>query len=421
LGFLLTLLYVIVVYVRPQEFVADIQGWPILSYLAPLCIAAVFLEGSFTAEKFRRSALNWFIILFWGSLVMSHVANFWLGGAIQAFDKFSKVAVLYFLILFTVDSWKRLRIFMWLMILLATFLAVQAIVQFYTGEGLVGGQASLREGDIMQARGIGIFDDPNDLALNIVPMVSFLLPTFHKGFLSRTWVTGILFLIPMITGIAYTRSRGGILGLAAVGWYYLHQRVGRVAGVVGLLLVLSMLMAIPRMDQLSAQEDSARARLDHWSYGLGLLRNHPLFGVGMDRFLDDYTHTAHNSFVLVVAEAGIVGGFIWVAMVFGSLRDLRLARLEGRAPPFVENLSHSLVGAWLGWMVCAFFLSQTYKFLSFIIMAMSVAVLNALARDGIEIDNAWGAKQWGNTLALTGVVVVMLHLAIKVLWSFAQD
>jgi O-antigen ligase len=421
LGFFLTLLYVIIIYIRPQEFWTAIQGWPILNYLAPFCIAAVFLEGSFTAVKFKRSALNWLVLLFWLSLVMSHLANFWFGGAVQAFDKFSKVAVLYFLILFTVDSWHRLRIFMWLMILLATFLAVQAIVQFYTGEGLVGGQASLREGAILQARGIGIFDDPNDLALNIVPMVAFLLPAFHKGFLSRTWLTGILFLIPMVTGIAYTRSRGGILGLAAVGWYYLHQRVGRVAGVAGLLLVLSLLMAIPRMEQISAQEDSARARLDHWSYGLGLLKNSPLFGVGMDRFLDDYTHTAHNSFVLVVAEAGLVGGIIWMAMVFGSLRELRLARLAERAPPFMENLAHSLVGAWVGWLVCAFFLSQTYKFLSFIIMAMSVAVLNAMAREGIEVNNAWRPKQWGMVLGLTAGAIVVLHLAVSVLWRFAQD
>lgn len=420
MGFLLTLLYVTVIYVRPQEFVVAIQGWPILTYLAAFCIAAVFLEGSFTADKFRRSALNWFVVLFWGALVMSHAANFWFGGALLAFDKFSKVAVLYFLILFTVDSWRRLRVFMWLMILLATFLAVQAIVQFYTGEGLVGGQASLREGTVMQARGIGIFNDPNDLALNIVPMVAFLLPAFHKGFLSRTWLTGILFLIPMVTGIAYTRSRGGILGLAAVGWYYLHQRVGRLAGVIGLLLVLSLLMAIPRMEQVSAQESSARARLDHWSYGLGLLKKSPLFGVGMDRFLDDYTHTAHNSFVLVLAEAGLVGGIIWVALVFGSLRELRLVRLEGRAPPFVENLAHSLVGAWVGWLVCAFFLSQTYKFLSFIIMAMSVAVLNAMAREGVEVANAWGPKQWGIVLGLTVGGIAALHLAINVLWRFAQ-
>ncbi len=421
MGFFLTLVYIIIIYVRPQEFIADIQGWPILTYLAGICISVVFLEGSFTADKFRRSALNWLIVLFWAALAVSQIANLWFGGAVQAFEKFSKVVIVYFLILFTVDSWARLKVLMWTMILLATFLATQAIIIFYTGEGLVGGHTILRQGSIVQAQGIGIFDDPNDLALNMVPMVSFLLPAFHRGFLSRTWLTGLILLIPLVTGIAFTRSRGGILGLAAVGWYYLHQRVGKIAGVVGLMALLSLLMAIPRMDQLSAQEDSARSRLDHWSYGLELLKHNPVFGVGTDNFTDDYPQTAHNSFILVIAETGLLGGVIWVALIFGSFRELFLMRREGRAPPFMESLAQSLAGAWFGWLVCAFFLSQTYKFLSFILMGMTVAALNALARDGVTVENSWGPKQWGISMAITAGGVIGIHLGVKLLLSLTLD
>jgi F0F1-type ATP synthase assembly protein I len=87
----------------------------------------------------------------------------------------------------------------------------------------------------------------------------------------------------------------------------------------------------------------------------------------------------------------------------------------------VENLTHALAGAWVGWLTCAFFLSQAYKFLSFIIMAMSVAVLNAMAKEGVEINNSWGPKQWGQTLVVTTGAVVILYMAINVLWRFAQN
>ncbi|MBA4358873.1 MAG: hypothetical protein C0405_14230, partial [Desulfovibrio sp.] len=204
MGFFLTILYVLIVYVRPQEFVPDIQGWPILAWLAGISVAVVFLEGGFTAEKFKRSKVNSLLLLFWLALCLSHVANFYFGGALQTLDKFSKVAVVYYLIIFTTTTWKRVKILMWTMIVMSTFLAVQAIVQFYTGVGLVGGEALQRGEEVMQARGIGIFADPNDLALNIVPMIAFVLPAFHKHVLSRTWLTGLIFMIPMITGVIYT-------------------------------------------------------------------------------------------------------------------------------------------------------------------------------------------------------------------------
>ncbi len=417
MGFFLTIVYLVIIYVRPQEFVEEMHGWPILTWLAAISVAVVFLQGGFTKEKFNRSPLNTLVLLFWLALCLSHVANFWFGGAIQTFDKFSKVVVVYFLIVLTCDSWAKLRVLFWTMSLMALFLAVQAIVQFYTGEGIVGGEALQRGEGVMQARGIGIFADPNDLALNMVPMVAFLLPAFHKGFMSRTWLTGVASLIPLVTGIGFTLSRGGILGLAAVGWFYLHKRVGKVVGIGGLLLLLSALMAIPRMDNLTTQEESARARLDHWSYGLGLLKSNPIFGVGVDQFTEDYTHTAHNSFILVVAEAGLLGGVLWMCLIYGAFWELAFLRDQDRGPPFLTKVVDSLIGALIGWLICAFFLSQTYKWLSFILMALVVATKNAMARDGVDVSHPWTGRQTITAVALTVGGIIFMHLAVMIMWQ----
>ncbi|MGD8564424.1 MAG: hypothetical protein PVG03_17915, partial [Desulfarculaceae bacterium] len=175
MSFFLTIFYIIVLFLRPQEFLDDLKGWPIVDYVAVFCVCAVFLEGSFSADKFRRSSLNWLVLLFWLTMPLSRIGNLWFGGALDAFLEFGNVALLYLLIILSVDSFSRLRKFVWFMILVETALAISAIVQYYTGVGLMGGEI-LHRGEIVQVRGIGIFHDPNDLALTIVSIVPFLLP-----------------------------------------------------------------------------------------------------------------------------------------------------------------------------------------------------------------------------------------------------
>ncbi|MFH1036319.1 MAG: O-antigen ligase family protein [Pseudomonadota bacterium] len=416
MGFFITCLYVAFIFLRPQEFIEDIKGWPIIEYMAYISLIVVFLEGDFKAEVLKRTPTNALVLAFWLAMPFSNIANFWFGGVSYAFIEMAKVAIVYFLIVLTIDSWGKLKFFLWLLVICSTFLAVQAIVQFHTGVGLVGGHALLRDGELLQARGIGIFADPNDLALNIVPMVAFVLPSFHKRFLSKTWLTGILFLIPMVVGITYTHSRGGMLALAAVGWYYLRRRVGRVASIAGVVLILAAMMAMPRMGEINAQEESAHTRLEHWGYGLDQFKSHPLFGVGFSMFTNDYPQTAHNSFVLVFTEAGLLGAVIWVAMFFSSFRDLRLIRKEWRGPPYLNEAADSMFAALMGWLVAAFFLSQTYKPLSFILMALVVASQNALAKEGVTLAHPWRAKEYIFCLGIAMSSIVILNLLIMAAW-----
>jgi hypothetical protein len=302
------------------------------------------------------------------------------------------------------------------MILVETALAISAIVQYYTGVGLMGGEI-LHRGEIVQVRGIGIFHDPNDLALTIVSIVPFLLPAFHKPFLSRVSWTGILFLIPMTMGVVFTRSRGGILGLAAVAWYYFYRRVGLFFSLIALGLLATVLVAIPRMESISTEESSARSRMEHWSHGLSLLRQKPIFGVGKDMFAEHYPQTAHNSFILVLSELGIIGGIVWVGMFFAAFREINFLRGDPRAPPFLQSWLDGLTGAIIGWLTCAFFLSHPYKFLSFVLLALVVGTLNALQSEGITERHPWTMRQTLWTLGMTIGGVILVHVMLRVLWS----
>jgi putative inorganic carbon (hco3(-)) transporter len=179
-----------------------------------------------------------------------------------------------------------------------------------------------------------------------------------------------------------------------------------------------MLLALPRMGDLSPDEESAHSRLEHWGYGMEQFKQHPLFGIGYEMFTENYSHTAHNSFVLIFTEAGVVGATLWIALFFCTFRDLRLLRLEWRGPPYMDNVVDSLVGALLSWQVSAFFLSQTYKPLSFILMGLVVAVQTALAKDGIVLTRVWGLREYGQSLMLTIGGIIFVHIMLIGLWAF---
>jgi len=415
-GFFFTILYVFFLMVRPQEFVEAIRGWPVLDFMAGASLAGVFLEGGFSAEKFRRSVLNKLVLLFWLAISFSHLANFWFGGALHYFNQFAKVAIVYYLIVLTVDTQRRLRIFLWVVLCMVVILALQSIVQYYTGAGLLGGGHALLEAHIVRTRGVGIFGDPNDLALAIVTWMSFLLPAFHKPFLSRTIFTGLILLLPAVSGVAFTRSRGGILGMAAVFWYYFYKRAGIIAALVALAIMGSIFLALPRMGKIDTKEASARGRMEHWSVGLQLFKNHPLAGVGAGRFTEYHYRTAHNSFILVLAELGIVGAWVWVAMFVAAFREIRLMRRIPRAPPFLDRMLDALGGCLVGWLTTAFFLSQSYKQLSFMVMGVIVATLNVLAGEGYEIKNAWSPKWTFISLLITVGGVIFMHAVLIILW-----
>lgn len=401
--------------IRPQEFVDWMKGWPILDFLAFFCLAGVFLEGSIQAVKFKRSPLNTMVIFFWFAIPISLLAQLWFGGALTYFNAFAKVIIVYLMVIFTVDSMKRVKIFVWAMVGLSGLLALQAAMLFFTGKGLFGGKAIIEHG-VFRARGIGIFEDPNDLALNIITWVPFLLPKFHKPFMSRNSIIAFILLLLSVAGVYFTRSRGGMLGLGAVMAFYFYRRVGWFFSLAPIVVLVLVLLTMPRMGGVDTEGGSGRTRMEHWSAGMTMFKSHPVFGVGYLRFGEFHPYTAHNSFILVLAEMGFMGIFIWVSMFYCSFREISLMRALPRPPPYLDSLLNSLQAALVGWLVSASFLSQSYKHLSFIVMALVVATMNALAKEGYDLHHPWTGRQLRNTFVFSVGGVIFMYVALRIMW-----
>ncbi len=105
-----------------------------------------------------------------------------------------------------------------------------------------------------------------------------------------------------------------------------------------------------------------------------MLKSHPTFGVGAGNFTDHHPAlTAHNSFVLCFAELGLVGYFIWVALLVLTYKGLGQA-VKDLPPPAEEHRYAALLRSSLvGFLTCAWFLSRTYQPALYFILALCVS------------------------------------------------
>jgi putative inorganic carbon (HCO3(-)) transporter len=170
--------------------------------------------------------------------------------------------------------------------------------------------------------------------------------------------------------------------LVVAGCYVWYRRGLITAGTLGVVGLACMKLLSTRMQQLDPDEESAFGRVDAWYEGLHLFLSHPVFGVGAGNFTEYNDLTAHNSFVLVLAETGFVGYLLWLAFVGYSfwmmLTVLRHKPDDGddperaRAWQSEQRMALTLLLSLCGLFSAAFFLSRSYMVVMYLITAMVV-------------------------------------------------
>ncbi len=266
----------------------------------------------------------------------------------------------------------------------ATLAAGGALVLALLGQGLVV------EG---VTRVMWPYIHPNNLALllgRIAPFTAvvalFLTPPEERT-RRRLYALACL---PLFVVLALTFSRGAYVGVVAAGIVVTALVVGRralwalggiaVAG-VGVFLANILLHFLPeRITSLGST--SLRAGL--WRSALTMLSNHPIFGVGLDQFLNQYqyyvessnnyerdTSHPHNFILDFWLRLGIIGLLVWIWIVIQFVRvaygltrsrdTVRRALALGLLALLTDTLVHGLIDnsyflmdlALVFWAACA--------------------------------------------------------------------
>lgn len=224
-------------------------------------------------------------------------------------------------------------------------LSLLIISSIGVGEYLLG-RAQLRWIDIARFGDIGgrvtsLFSNPNILAVYLLLCFPFSLwAIFKKPKRRRARLFYAATAILCALCIFFTWSRGAWLGLFLECFLFLlfHSKTSRIA-ILGLLPVA--LLSVPLLPHNfqnrlfsigDVRESSNRYRLQTWQGTWKMLCEHPFgIGIGEDAWRAVYPHYAvsgtktvphaHNIFLQVMAEVGLLGLLFFLLILFFSLRN----------------------------------------------------------------------------------------------------
>ncbi|AWL11656.1 hypothetical protein HMF8227_01175 [Saliniradius amylolyticus] len=430
--FVFLLIYFALVLIRPHEMGQTLYETPIIRYSLILTFIAYLL---LTRPKVFPIQF-WLCLAVTPVMVVSGALNGWLGGGVQSGINFLTGATLPFLVVCSIATTPaRQKTLMLLAILAAILMVHNGISQRADpmGIGWSGAMMTLH-GRITY---LGFLNDPNDLAMFLVMTLPFVMFFIYRG----NWLTKILMLgvaVFLAYGVYLTNSRGAIVSLLflmAVGFYFRYGKVK--AFFFGLLLLPLVVVVLTKFRSIDASESSAYGRVDAWYEGMQMFFSNPLFGVGQNNFLDHHGLTAHNSYVLVLAELGMVGYLLWMLFALLTLymvyprRQLNTLSLPEKKADvgFEANgqdtdyervreqqlLMTTYFYSFLGFLSTAFFLSRSYTLIGYLFAGLAVASFYRTARMNGSLNvEGLGRVIWLG-LALSAGAIASMVVIIKLL------
>ncbi|MGB2899133.1 MAG: O-antigen ligase family protein [Candidatus Acidiferrum sp.] len=329
MGFALTILYIAITIISPEQFGKEWASYHALMYLAAITVVASL--PSITGSRYWKTSVQTFLLLgFVVAIALSQVANGWLGGVLEGWRMFLPSAAVFFFIIVNVTTIRRLKIVTLAAVASCLVVAVEALCGYYAG--YQGEMFVLQNniysphddviGQLMRIRGAGFLSDPNDFAQILLIALPLAFLAWRRG---RTVANFFVVLVPaaiLLWTTYLTHSRGGLIALAAVALMAARKKLGTTASTVLASVFIFGMLALDFTGGRGISAADGADRLEAWANGLEMFKSAPLFGIGFNGFTDFHEITAHNSFVLCLAELGLLGSTLWMALLVTTTTNL---------------------------------------------------------------------------------------------------
>ncbi len=405
-------IYITLEFLRPEVLLPGVQE-QVMQWVALATIGVWILEMILTGHRWRPfPSTRFFLGFLLVGLVSAGLNYVSLDRLLVSVGDQIKLFCIFLIMVQSIDSEGKNRFFLRFLVLLCVYLAAGGIAwtQGYAVPGF-----SWDNG--MRLQYSGIFKDSNDLGQMFA--VAWTLVLFHLVNGKGAWkkIVDLLVLAVLAWAILLTQSRGTIVASTIGVFLSFRKRLGTVVpAVFALVILIGMNLAgMARMDRLSAGETSAEERIQAWSQGWYMFRSHPLFGVGPENFTKNHSRAAHSSLVQVGAEAGLLGLFCWIGLLYFPLRQTILNIWPGAKQAVVATVDQYRVqAALLVCIVSCLFLSRAYKLPLYLLVALVLTAGQGEDDEEEETEEAavpvgiWGSfKQ-----------VAMAQVACLIFWRF---
>ncbi len=367
-----------------------------LSWLATIAVRPMARRGFFGA--YSRLGTTALLLVAWMTLSLT-----WAASASAGTGELGRYALNLLLLPIIYAAIRKREHARWLIVTLvvgATLSALYGMV-FARGDALAQGTTRLA----------GAGEDANSEAMLLVAGIVLAAGLASVKEFSATarvaaMVAGVIQLVALID----TVSRGGLVGLAAVillGVVFAGKRRRLASGLTALACALCMVgyylsVASPaaraRITTLSSSSSSGRN--DIWTVAWRMVEAHPLNGIGVgnfttssvhyllhpgaipsSRFIVDTPEVAHNVYLQILAEMGVVGLVLFLCLLGGLIWcGVRAAWEFARSgDATMEILSRAVVISIGGMLATDFFISDQFNKILWIELALCPCLL-AIAR-----------------------------------------
>jgi O-antigen ligase len=422
-------------YVRPQAFLLELRGVPLLHFVYLLAVIGFAIDLRTRLISPRTAPLLWLSIgyFIWSILTIARVRPGLVSPIVGAMAiRFA----LFFMVAQAVQSFRTLRTAVLTLVLVSIFLSVVGIDQGLAPRGCFAFGSSptavfdgrpcethaecMHEGDPNvrytcekiglfgtytvngRVRWLGIIEDPNELAM----CVSLCVPLLIGLYLLRPSARSALFLV--VAGSAFvwctvfTQSRGGqLVFLTALAIYFVRRYGVRGAIVVGVMAAPVLLFGGRSGTEA---EESKMERLEALYVASQLIVRKPLFGVGFSQFEEYHIRTAHNSYALAGAEMGLIGLALFIAVFYQSMKAFVVStrRYDAHGPSRPAYVwAGSLMAAQGGLMAGVFFLSFNSSPILWTFMGVCGGFQLAVRRHDPAADFGLHRRDWLNIVGIT--------------------
>jgi O-antigen ligase len=400
-GFYLVLVSLLVEFGRPQDIIPGIKVIPFPSIIDVLIGLSVVVSGKLNLANKQTKLYIALLVLMAGHVPFA-TNNYW---ALMVFKDMTLYFLFFLGLVCFVDTMNKIRVLVNAWLIVHLVLAILGIMNGGKGVG-------------------GWLGDENDFCMEMnvaVPFAYFMLLGL-KDKTTKLWYLGLLGVFVLTAMV--TLSRGGFIGLAAVGTYcwLKSAKKGRAVLLAGIVIVFMLIFSPEKYweeVQSSTSEQTmstgtGAARLYTWGIGWDMFLGNPIFGVGQGNFpwnVEEFEgasrfltrsfagRAAHSMYFTLLPELGFIGMLMFFLMAWNNYATVSrlkmLARSVRNAKPnshiinkedpdieFGVSVGSALEAAMIGYLVSSVFISTLYYPTFWVITAFIVALGNILERKG---------------------------------------
>lgn len=329
-----------------------------------------------------------------------------------ALEVYIKNAMIVIVVVILLQRAVTLRRVIWALLAAGIFLGTLTVFQYVTGTygnnyfGFAQTSAAVLVGASSTNRVSGPINDPNYYALIMTVLVPLALDrVWHE---KNRWmrILSVWAFGATVAAVVLTYSRSGFVTLVVVIGLMLLYRTPNLKNLLILLLLgvmlfqfiptqyterlESMIAFLPGSSRSLREDEAIRGRTSELLVGWNMFLDNPILGVGYNNYPVYYQaysrqvgldprateRSAHNLYIEILAETGIVGLIFFSVIVLITLRDIywSVKTLQAYHLKDIADMATAVGVSLLGYLLASVFIHDAYQRYFWLVVGIAMAI-----------------------------------------------